>query len=80
MRVAEARARFGEILDEAEQGQEVVIERRGLRFRIVVDQPRTRKGARPALFASVDPDVLGGQWTWDPGPGGLAFSPRRKRR
>ena len=32
LKVAEARARFGEMLDEAEKGTPVVIERRGVRF------------------------------------------------
>src|SRR5688500_12092129 len=37
LKVAEARARFGEILDEAENGTPVVIERRGVRFRLVAE-------------------------------------------
>ena len=33
LKVAEARARFGELLDHAEQGDDVFIERNGVRFR-----------------------------------------------
>jgi prevent-host-death family protein len=40
LKVAEARARFGEILDEAEKGAPVVIERRGVRFRLVAERQR----------------------------------------
>jgi antitoxin (DNA-binding transcriptional repressor) of toxin-antitoxin stability system len=80
MKVAEARARFGEILDEAESGAAVVIERRGVRFRLTAEQPRRPRRNSPALFEAVDASVLDGQWTWQPGPAGLTFSARRKRR
>ncbi len=79
-RVAEARARFGEILDEAEKGSDVIIERHGVRFRVVAepaDAPQ-RSGAR--LFDYVDPAVASGSWAWKPGPAGLRFAPRRRRR
>ena len=46
LKVAEARARFGEILDQAEAGSPVLIERRGVRFRVVVDH--SPKAAAPA--------------------------------
>ena len=77
MKVAEARARFGEVLDEAESGVPVVIERRGVRFRVVVDD--TPKPTR-ASFAFVDADVLNGQWGWDQGKSGLRFKAHRKAR
>ena len=77
--VAEARARFGEILDEAERGVPVFIERRGVRFRILAEPavPATRSEGNP--FEYVDPSVADGQWTWKGGPRGLTFS-RKKRR
>jgi antitoxin (DNA-binding transcriptional repressor) of toxin-antitoxin stability system len=79
MRVAEARARFGEILDEAEKGTPVTIERRGVVFRLVAEPlaPSAPKG-KP-LFDHVDTSVLSGQWTWTHGEGGLSFSKRGKR-
>lgn len=79
MKVAEARARFGEILDEAESGTDVVIERRGVFFRLTAEQPRAMR-RMPALFETVDESLLDGQWTWQAGPAGLTFSARRKRR
>jgi antitoxin (DNA-binding transcriptional repressor) of toxin-antitoxin stability system len=81
MKVAEARARFGEILDAAEKGQPVVIERRGVRFRLVAE-PAERAGTRDAaMFDFVDPAVLTGQWTWRANVArGMQFAPRRKRR
>lgn len=80
MKVAEARARFGEVLDEAEKGTPVFIERRGVRFRVIAEpgEPSTTDNA--ALFDFVDASVMSGQWTWKAAAKGLAFSPRRKRR
>ena len=80
LKVAEARARFGEILDEAEKGTPVVIERRGVQFRLIAEPRRPSAGTETALFDFVDPAVATGQWSWKSGPGGLAFAPRRKRR
>ena len=80
MKVAEARARFGEMLDDAENGGDVVIERRGVRFRVTAEQPRPARRVPPALFEAVDPSVLEGQWRWQEAPSGLTYSARRKRR
>lgn len=81
MKVAEARARFGEILDAAEKGLPVVIERRGVKFRVVAEVARTAAPADEALFAFVDPAVASGQWTWRASASrGVEFAPRRKRR
>jgi antitoxin (DNA-binding transcriptional repressor) of toxin-antitoxin stability system len=79
LNVAEARARFGEILDEAEKGATVIIERRGVKYRIVAERARSAPAA-PELFEFVDADVLNGQWTWTAGKAGVAFKPRRTRR
>ena len=80
LKVAEARARFGEILDEAEKGATVIIERRDVRFRLVAEPQRPSDGSKAALFDFVDPAVMTGQWSWKTGSKGVAFAPRRKRR
>jgi hypothetical protein len=78
--VAEARARFGEILDEADQGDTVIIERRGVQYLLQRDT-RERKAAAPrSVFTWVDPAVMSGEWTWTPTAKGLRFTPRRPRR
>lgn len=80
LKVAEARARFGEILDEAEGGTPVTIERRGVRFTLSAEAAAPARVPKPALFEQVDAQVLTGRWTWKPSARGLTFSARRKRR
>lgn len=80
LKVADARARFGEILDEAESGTLITIERRGVRFTLSAERAAPAKAAKRALFEHVDAQVLSGQWTWKPSARGLTFSARRKRR
>jgi antitoxin (DNA-binding transcriptional repressor) of toxin-antitoxin stability system len=80
LKVAEARARFGEILDEAEKGHPVFIERRGVRFRVVAEPMVKPATAKSPLVATVDPAVITGQWSWVTGRRGLTFAARRKAR
>ncbi len=80
LKVAEARARFGELLDEAEQGRPVFIERRGVRFRLAAEPVEASKPPKAPLFDYVHRDVAFGQWTWNPGARGLAFAGRQKAR
>jgi antitoxin (DNA-binding transcriptional repressor) of toxin-antitoxin stability system len=81
LKVAEARARFGELLDEAEKGRPVSIERRGVRFRLIAESAgASRRSKTTPLFEFVDASLADGQWSWKPGPKGFAFAARRKRR
>jgi antitoxin (DNA-binding transcriptional repressor) of toxin-antitoxin stability system len=78
--VAEARARFGDLLDEVDQGRAVIIQRRDLQYTLkplATRKPRTR---RASPFAWVDPAVARGEWTWDPAPTGVRFRPRQSRK
>jgi hypothetical protein len=72
-KVSEARARFGELLDEAQAGDVVFIERHGVRFSLrAEDAP----GADPRTKSTITwahPAVWAGQWTWEEGPNGLEF-------
>jgi antitoxin (DNA-binding transcriptional repressor) of toxin-antitoxin stability system len=78
---AQARQRIAELLDSAERGQPVVIERRGIRFvvRARRDPPR-RMGRRKSAIAQMDPAVAAGDWTWSWNADGLRFATRRRRR
>ena len=79
-KVAEARARFGDLLDQAEQGTPVVIERKGVRFMLQAQRMPTQAVRPDRLFEGVDSAVLNGEWTWVLGSGGLRFRARRARR
>ena len=79
LKVAEARVRFGEILDAAESGEAVFIERRGVRFKVIAEPAGRSTGTMPSPFDFVDADVMDGQWSWTAGPKGLRFAARKKR-
>jgi prevent-host-death family protein len=70
--VAEARARFSDLLDAAEQGKPPVIERRGVRF-VIRPEENQQRAARQKMIEYVDPDVAKGQWTWKWSTEGLEF-------
>ncbi|HVV49590.1 MAG TPA: type II toxin-antitoxin system prevent-host-death family antitoxin [Polyangia bacterium] len=79
---SEARRRIADVLDGAEHGEEVVIERKGVRFRVIVDRAgpvRVPAAGKKPIIEIRDPAVERGEWTWRPTPGGrgLAFSARR---
>ena len=76
-----ARERLSEALDEVDRGVPVVIERKGVRYRISREtpKPRTRGAARKPTIEILDTAVADGQWTWDWRPGGLRFRSKRRR-
>lgn len=78
--VAEARARFSDLLDAAEQGHPAVIERRGVRFVLQPEPDGHRRGTLRNVIDYADPAVLKGQWTWALGAAGLEFKRPRSRR
>jgi hypothetical protein len=71
--VAAVRERLAEALDEAEKGIPVIIERRGVRYRLTVETAEPRPRRRTPRITIVDPAVRGGQWTWDWTPDGCSF-------
>lgn len=78
--VAQARQRLAEAIDSAENGEPVIIERRGIRFRLEAVRPKRRSAPSAPLVEILDPAVASGNWTWTLGPGGLRFKARRRRR
>jgi antitoxin (DNA-binding transcriptional repressor) of toxin-antitoxin stability system len=72
--VAAVRERLAEALDEADKGVPVIIERRGVRYRLTVEQAA---GPRPARrvprITIVDRAVRRGDWTWHWAPDGFTF-------
>ena len=78
---AQARQHFAEILDAAERGDPVVIERRGVRFVVEAQQQRRRPSVRrTSIIRYLDPAVAAGEWTWSWDADGLRFKSRRRAR
>jgi antitoxin (DNA-binding transcriptional repressor) of toxin-antitoxin stability system len=79
--VAQARIHFSHLLDAAEAGDAVVIERRGTRFRLKPERRAKQRTTPPrSIIEYIDPAVMKGQWTWEWDTGGLRFATPRKRR
>jgi hypothetical protein len=75
--VALVRERLAEALDEAERGVPVLIERKGVRYRLTREDPPRRQAARRSRIETVDSAVADGQWTWDVTATGARFRKRR---
>jgi hypothetical protein len=79
---AQARVHLAQVLDLAEQGRDVVIERRGIRFTVrplpLNERPPSKK-TTPRIVV-LDPAVEAGQWTWRWSEEGIEFVDRRKAR
>jgi prevent-host-death family protein len=74
--VSQARMRMAEVLDSAERGEPVVIERQGVRFDVVMSKAKPRaKRRRDPIIKILDPAVEAGDWTWRLEPTGLQFVP-----
>lgn len=76
---SQARARFAEVLDFAESGETVVVERGGVRFELEAKPRKRRSKTTTPVFEYVDPAVAAGAWTWTVEEGGLDFVPRPRR-
>jgi antitoxin (DNA-binding transcriptional repressor) of toxin-antitoxin stability system len=76
--VSVVRERLSEALDEAERGEPVVIERRGVRYRLTVERaPAKRTTRRKPRIEVIDHEAFEHGWTWDLTKQGLRF--RRHR-
>ena len=76
--VSVVRERLAEALDEADRGVPVIIERKGVRYRLSVEKPAVARRRRPRIEI-LDPAVEQGQWTWDWTPRGLKFRDARRK-
>ena len=69
---------MADLLDEAQRGVKVVIERRGVQFAVVARDVRHRTRRR-SLIAHIDPVLVDGDWTWEWRAGRLQLRARRRR-
>ena len=79
---AQARQHLSDVLDAAEGGEPVIIERRGIRFAVRAEKAETKAAAsrRTPVVEWLDPVVESGKWTWVWTSKGLGFSGRRRSR
>ena len=76
---ATARQQFSLLLDAAERGETVLIERRGVRFRVHTERPSAPKRTpRASVIEIVDPAVVAGEWTWEWEPKGIRFAATKR--
>ena len=73
--VAQVRERLADALDQADAGIPVIIERRGVRYRVSVETTRPARKKTMSRLEILDPAVEAGDWTWDMPADGLAFVP-----
>ena len=76
---SQVRERFAEMLDAADKGEEVFIERRGVRYVLRAESKRPARKRRRPLITYLHPAVEAGQWTWELGPDGLEFVDTRRK-
>jgi antitoxin (DNA-binding transcriptional repressor) of toxin-antitoxin stability system len=74
--VSTARARLGDVLDAAEAGEPVYIERRGVRLAVTLEPAVARRPGKRPRIEIVDAGVESGNWSWDWKGSGLRFRPR----
>jgi len=77
---SQVRERFAEMLDAAERGEEVFIERRGVRYVLRAESRRAPTKRRKSLITYMHPAVEAGQWTWELGPDGVEFVDSRAKK
>jgi len=77
--VAHARNRLADLLNEAERGTPVVIERRGVRYVLHAEAAPRRRRVRRSMIETLDPAVAQGQWQWTWTPKGVRLGARHPR-
>jgi hypothetical protein len=74
--VSKARERLADVLDEAERGGAVLIERGNVQYEVRVRRrARSRPPAR-SVIETLDPAVAAGVWDWQWTAGGMRFRSR----
>ncbi len=58
----DARRQLFNLLDAAEQGQEIILERRGKRFKLILEPQKAQNNKNPVVF--MDESLELGEWTW----------------
>ncbi len=77
--VSQARESLAEVLNEAERGGAVVIERRNVEYEIRPRRVARARSSGPSLIETVDASLATGQWSWQWRPDGVRLRTRKRR-
>jgi hypothetical protein len=77
--VSKARERLADLLNEADQGLPVIIERRDVRYVLRVEPASRPRVSRRSVIETLDPTIDAGQWRWNWTPKGVRFAVPRAR-
>lgn len=75
--VSMVRERLAEALDDADRGEPVFIERRGVTYEVTVRKAPTRKKKATPQIEVLDRAMVEGNWTWKWEKGDLRLRTRR---
>jgi antitoxin (DNA-binding transcriptional repressor) of toxin-antitoxin stability system len=68
--VSETREQFADVLNEADRGGGVIVERGEAQY-VITPRRKSRVRAPSPMFEILEPAVADGQWTWTLTPEGL---------
>jgi antitoxin (DNA-binding transcriptional repressor) of toxin-antitoxin stability system len=75
--VSMVRERLAEALDDADRGEPVFIERRGVTYELIVRRPPSRRKKTRPQIEILDRAMAEGNWTWEWKKGDLRLRTRR---
>ena len=76
-----AKQRLSTLLDAAERGERVIIQRGGVIFRVQPERlVRRKKSKRKPIIEILDPAITNGDWVWKWIRGGLRFDAHTRSR
>ena len=75
--VSMVRERLAEALDDADRGEPVFIERRGVTYELTVRKDPGRRKKTVPQIEILDPTIVAGDWSWEWKKGDLRLRTRR---
>ena len=75
--VSMVRERLAEALDDADRGELVFIERRGVTYELTVRKDPGRRKKTVPQIEILDPTIVAGDWSWEWKKGDLRLRTRR---
>ena len=76
---SEARRKLFHLLDSVEQGDEVILERKGVQFLLSLVKEKPQRVSKESPIRVIDRAILDGEWSWEADADGeLSFTPRQE--